>query len=157
MPRRMASRGEVIDDSCPSTLIFRDTRPRHAPKMVISISVRPEPIRPAMPRTSPFAQRTSMSSTSFLSAVSSRICRSGVRPSVRRRRNHARPLEKCRRPRGRPSRRSPWLLSDLSHCVFRQCSAVAQHRDAVAHLENFVELMRDVDHADTALSALEES
>ncbi len=44
--------------------------PRHAPKIDIKSSLRPAPIKPAMPRTSPLRTENETSSTSFLSGAS---------------------------------------------------------------------------------------
>ena len=54
MPRRRAARGEGISTGRPSRRMVPAERPGLAPKRVSRISVRPEPRRPPMPRTSPW-------------------------------------------------------------------------------------------------------
>ena len=70
MPFFIASKGEFIFACSPSTKISHEFLPCHAPKIVIKSSLRPAPINPAMPRTSPFLTEKETSSTSFLFGLS---------------------------------------------------------------------------------------
>ena len=79
MPARMASIGERIATSRPST----STRPRcigSAPKMARASSVRPAPTRPARPRISPL--RTSRLTSWSMTACGSRASRPRETPST---------------------------------------------------------------------------
>ncbi len=70
MPWLIASDGESMLVLFPSTKISPEELPRHAPKIAIKSSLRPAPIKPEMPRTSPLWTENETLSTSFLSGTS---------------------------------------------------------------------------------------
>ena len=145
-----------------SSLPSRAMRPLvtwpNSPKRVVTSSVRPEPISPAIPRISPLrSSKLTPLSTSLLGLLGSVACRSstlrktspGLRFPLGKRSFISRPtirLTSLSTPRAR--RRRPGPPRELLGGLGGDEPAVAQHRDGVGDPEELLELVRDVDAGD---------
>ena len=148
---RRVARGLVLSRVRPQS---KTSPPRrscpHAPKMCMSVSERPEPMRPPIPNTSPARTSKLMSWR-----------RSGMALPVRNGEIFDR--QQCVTGTGL----TPWkkILDGTAHHVADhlagvcfcgvECGdrlAVAQHGDAVADREHLLELVRDVDRGDALVA-----
>ena len=143
MPARVASAGWANLTSRPSSTMRPDGGSGLAPNRHSSSSVRPAPIRPAMPRISP------RRSGKLMSVVASRVharSRAATDPHFQHdiARHAVRLRDQWLRSRGRPSGALPRAASVARRVQRLDAAAVAQHRDAIGQSKDLVHLVRDV-------------